>query len=110
MNPTLGLIERMKVIGADIERRKSNAPDRFLSHFYFGPEKDSLLVRACAFNSMFERVTAIAGETSSERTRYSQRSHKKNAEGRQTTAPRCSTRPTKISSARTISLDASALV
>ena len=29
----------MKVVGSDIERRKSNAPDRFFSHFYFGPDK-----------------------------------------------------------------------
>jgi hypothetical protein len=31
----------MKAVGADIERRKQNAPDRFFSHFYFGPESKS---------------------------------------------------------------------
>jgi hypothetical protein len=41
LNPTLCLIERMKAVGADIERRKTTAPDRFFSHFYCGPENKS---------------------------------------------------------------------
>ena len=63
MNPTLGLIERMKVVGADIERRKSNVPDRFFSHFYFGPVKNLHSVSGGACCAAFERVTSNAGKT-----------------------------------------------
>jgi hypothetical protein len=100
MNPTLGLIERMKVVGADIERRKTNAPDRFFSHFYFGPDKNLHLVSVCWNDTSFELMIPNTGKAFSPGTRYAQRGHKANAEGRQTTASCSVTRQTQISSAR----------
>ena len=63
MNPTLSLIERMKVVGTDVERRKSNLPDRFFSHFYFGPDKNSTSVSSLRHDESHVRVTTLAGET-----------------------------------------------
>ncbi len=59
MNPTSCLIERMKVVGIDIERRKLNVPDRFFSHFYFGPDKSSHSVRCLEHSTHMHTCAAF---------------------------------------------------
>ncbi len=87
MNPTLSLIERMKVVGMDVERRKSAVPDRFFSHFYFGPDKTLASVSCCLIRLQPPPcVTACPGETVRAGAEYAQRSSKTNADSGKTAA------------------------
>jgi hypothetical protein len=88
MNPTLSLIERMKVVGTDIERRKSSIPDRFLSHFYFGPDTSNSVSRfECSSSRARPIVTPFAGQTIGTGAKYTQRRHQTDAECSETAAP-----------------------